>query len=77
MRKPTTPASPAVAAAAPSPSPPAAASRPPPAAASDGGDYPSGAVEMPVGAAAGGSSDLISRADRPRASATSSAHPSR
>ena len=28
---------------------------------SDSGDYPSGAVEMPVGASAGGSSDLISR----------------
>jgi len=28
---------------------------------SDTGDYPSGAVEMPVGASAGGSSDLISR----------------
>ncbi len=29
---------------------------------SDSGDYPSGPVEMPVGASAGGSSDLISRA---------------
>jgi tripartite-type tricarboxylate transporter receptor subunit TctC len=28
---------------------------------SDSGDYPSGAVNMPVGASAGGSSDLISR----------------
>ncbi|WP_134740874.1 tripartite tricarboxylate transporter substrate binding protein [Nocardioides sp. 503] len=28
---------------------------------SDSGDYPQGAVEMPVGASAGGSSDLISR----------------
>lgn len=28
---------------------------------SDSGDYPTGAVEMPVGASAGGSSDLISR----------------
>jgi tripartite-type tricarboxylate transporter receptor subunit TctC len=28
----------------------------------DGGDYPSGSVEMSVGASAGGSSDLISRA---------------
>ncbi|SDD30255.1 Bug family tripartite tricarboxylate transporter substrate binding protein [Nocardioides lianchengensis] len=28
---------------------------------SDSGDYPSGAVDMPVGASAGGSSDLISR----------------
>jgi tripartite-type tricarboxylate transporter receptor subunit TctC len=28
---------------------------------SDSGEYPSGAVEMPVGASAGGSSDLISR----------------
>lgn len=28
---------------------------------SDDGDYPTGAVEMPVGASAGGSSDLISR----------------
>ena len=28
---------------------------------SDSGDYPTGAVDMPVGASAGGSSDLISR----------------
>ena len=60
MRKPTL-ASPAIAAGAASPSPRVAGSRPPPAA-DDGGDYPSGTVEMYVGADAGGSSDLISRA---------------
>ena len=44
---------------------------------SDAGDYPSGTVEMPVGASAGGSSDLISRAVSHRACPTSSAAPSR